>query len=265
MLKRFLARMRAITISLLVFASFVNASDLKIDKIRFEEALKENRVGERNRILEGILSDLIDQLRDIMVNGTENIPVLDPLRIGEIEVGESIFETPKSFIKIGETRVDNLSTFVFDTLNIAVEGIILQRYILSFDTHIPEINVNTNGYDMNFVVMGGQVFGSGAMSVNIVKPRIKGRLSTSLRINNGMFLTINDCEIQVSLGDFQPTITGMWNSEVASSFVSRFLGNLVPELMTFFKYEINQILSDAVKTIGNEILKDINVIDLIRP
>ncbi|CAK1548711.1 unnamed protein product [Leptosia nina] len=256
--------MRAIAVVIMIFTSATLATDPQIDRTMLKEAFnKDNNVELRNRLLEGVLNDLIEQIRTLMRNGSENFPVLDPLQIGAVEIDELLIGSPGAYIRVGETVVENLSAFVFDTLRFAIEGIIFQRYVLTFDVHIPEISAASSSYDLSFKILGGDVYGNGVMNLKIVRPRVRGVIGTSLRIENGVFLNINDCEISVSLGDFKPVITGLWNNTIASDFISRFFGNLIPELMSTFETEINQTLSIIVKTVGNEILKDINIIDLI--
>ncbi|XP_045507256.1 uncharacterized protein LOC123703382 [Colias croceus] len=249
---------------ILVLAVLSSASNLQIDKAKFNEALKANRNGANNRIIESIVLDLLEQIRELMRNGSGDIPVLDPLNVGSINVDENLIGIPGSFIELNNLTVSNLSDFDVD-LGFVTEGIIFQRYTITLDAHIPEINLDTSSYDMYLKIFGGEVYGKGDMKLKIKMPRLHGVIKAALTTNNGISLILNECDLAIGLGSFEPEITGFWGSETSSAFISAFLKNLIPELLDFFENDINEFLSQTVLTVGNEILKDLDLIDLIRP
>ncbi|CAH0722928.1 unnamed protein product, partial [Brenthis ino] len=160
--------------------------------------------------------------------------------------------------------VRDISTFEMEHIELTLIVAWLQRYKLDFDLSIPAVNVNAESYDMWLKIFGGEIYGKGDMSLQVVKPRIKGHVVVGPRITSeGIFINILECHISIGLDDFKIVIKGMFNNEASSEFVSEFLRNLTVEMIDFFEEEISKILSAIVLTVGNIILADINLRDII--
>ncbi|CAH2218414.1 jg17222, partial [Pararge aegeria aegeria] len=99
--------------------------------------------------------------------------------------------------------------------------------------------------------------------LKIVNPRVKGHVVVALRQDNGVFVTITSCRISFGLESFEPVITGMFNDEASSQFVSRFLSNLVTELLDFFEEDVTNFISTTVRVVGNRILADLDLGSLL--
>ncbi|OWR54452.1 hypothetical protein KGM_208671 [Danaus plexippus plexippus] len=232
--------------------SHYNADDLK------EELASSNY--EKNGPIESIILELLERFRQIMRNGTESLPVLDPIVIKEISLGDKTIPN-SGYVLINDLVIKDISTFEVERLQLSFVWI---RPRLDFNFVIPAVSVNTSSYDLFFNVFGGNIYGKGDMQLVIDKPRIFGHFILGVRITvEGIFLRIEECRIQVGLEAFRPMITGMFEDQAISDFIAAFLRNLIPELLEFFEKDIADTLSLVVLFVGNLILAEVNIGDLI--
>ncbi|XP_032513050.2 uncharacterized protein LOC116767013 [Danaus plexippus] len=230
--------------------SHYNADDLK------EQLASSNY--EKNGPIESIILELLERFRQIMRNGTESLPVLDPIVIKEISLGDKTIPN-SGYVLINDLVIKDISTFEVERLQV-----LLFRRRLDFNFVIPAASVNTSSYDLFFNVFGGNIYGKGDMQLVIDKPRIFGYFILGFRITGkGIFLRIEECRIQIGLEAFRPMITGMFEDQAISDFIAAFLRNLIPELLEFFEKDIADTLSLVVLFVGNLILAEVNIGDLI--
>ncbi|VVC97564.1 unnamed protein product [Leptidea sinapis] len=251
-------------IVIFALAVFSIASGVPVTTKHVEEILMTSSHDLRNRFLGDILRNVLEAVRDIMKNGSGSIPVLDPLQIESLRVDEDLIGIPGVYISLG-MNVENLSTFVVDTMDVHLESLLAQRYRIEFEGYIPEVNANANRYSMDVNINNMAIKGNGGMKLKVTQPKLKGTLVVSLSMNNGIYLTIRDCTLAFSLDTFEPEITGLFENAVSSQLVSSFLKSLVPELMVAYENDINQFLSEAVLTYGNMFLQDFDLGSLLNP
>ncbi|XP_045457145.1 uncharacterized protein LOC123667232 [Melitaea cinxia] len=160
-------------------------------------------VGSRNGPIESIILGLLENLRSLLLNGSDNFPVLDPFFIENINIDGGVIGLHNSYITINDLWVRNLASFEMEEIQFRIESLILQRYRLDFNLVIPVINVNASNYDMHLNVLGGEVFGKGDMSLNIVNTRVNGHVVVGIRSNvNGTFLFMHECRISFGMDSF---------------------------------------------------------------
>ncbi|CAH2099520.1 unnamed protein product [Euphydryas editha] len=244
----------------LLFLGLASSSPLASNKnvnlpSSLKEVLETAEVGSRVGLIEGIILEILEELRNLMLNGSDNFPVLDPIYIENVHIDGEVISMPNSFITIKDLWIRNITSFEMEEIQFSVDSLLFQRFRLAFNLVIPVINVNADNYDMFLNVFGGQVYGTGDMSLQIVNTRVRGHVVVGLRSDaNGTYLLIHESRISFGMDSFDPTITGMFNNEASSIFVSNFLRNLVREMLDFFEEEITNILSTVVVLVGNIIL-----------
>ncbi|XP_069365915.1 uncharacterized protein [Maniola hyperantus] len=220
-------------------------------------------VGERNGPIETVILNLLESVRQLMIDGTDTIPPLDPLVVGRIHLDDETLPLPGAFVTLNDMIVRGISSFRVDDLRLSMASLIPLRQRLDFDVVIPAIDVETSSYALFMRIFGGDIYGKGDMKLNITNTRVKGHVTVALRRENGLFVTITACRISFKLDSFEPVITGMFNDEASSEFVSRFLANLIPEMLTYFEESITNFLSATVLRIGNLILAELDLGSLL--
>ncbi|KAJ0181416.1 hypothetical protein K1T71_003501 [Dendrolimus kikuchii] len=207
----------------------------------------------RDSFLEGLIRDLIEEFRDMMIAGTDTIPVLDPFNLDQLTIDD--IPSPGARVILNDVVVDHLSTFVINDLSVSTVSLILQRYAIEVDLTIPELDAKVGNYDLLINAMGFNVFGNGKANVKVVNPRVIATITAGLRISiSGISVNLIDCKIKFSLDGFEPDITGLFNDDPSSSFVSAVLRHLVPDLVKVYEDDINDFLSELVFDILNDLL-----------
>ncbi|XP_030032236.2 uncharacterized protein LOC115448813 [Manduca sexta] len=256
--------MRVLCFTLAVFGMVVALPVPTTKTDRLKQILSEPYSPNRNAALENLILGLIEELRETMLNGSDDIPVLDPLEIDHILIDDEILPFPGSKVTINDLNVKKLATFEVNDLTVRRTSLILQRYRIQLDGEVPVIDVDVGNYDVLVNAMGFNIFGNGDAKIKVIQPRIKVDLLVAPRISiSGIFLNLLECDIKFSLRDFQPNITGMFHDNAVSAFVSLFLQNLVGDLLELYEDDINKFLSTTIHEAANEILKDLNLISIL--
>ncbi|KAJ8735056.1 hypothetical protein PYW08_014306 [Mythimna loreyi] len=233
-----------------------------VDLTKLKGALMKEDVLGRNSALENTVLNLLEDLRQTMLTGNDDVPVLDPLEIDNLHLDGEILPIPDSHVDIKDLRVQKLSTFVVDQLS--VNTLSLRRYRLEFNIQIPVLEALAAHYDLSLAVAGTNIFGNGDAKVDLIEPRVFGTLVLGPRITigSGLFLQITSSDVHLSLKGFESQINGLMNDPAMSDFINTFLKHFVPELLVLHEDEITKFLSDTVQEVGNDILRDINVFDI---
>ncbi|XP_063835765.1 uncharacterized protein LOC135084934 [Ostrinia nubilalis] len=245
-------------------------ADIKISptsESKLLRALSQSRENSRNSQLEQLILDLLETVRDIILNGSGVIPPLDPLNISQIDLDDEIIPFPGARVSLTDTVMSNLGTFVVDDLSVTMTSLLLQRYRIILVGRIPELEVEADKYDLDVSAMGVNVFGNGKLKLKIIDPKVTADLLVNLSIfgSNGLSLNVRECTVNFGLSAIEPEITGLLGHEGASDFVNLFLKDLVPTLVEFYEPEITSFLSETVHEIANDVLADLDLGDLIRP
>ncbi|XP_068628259.1 uncharacterized protein [Battus philenor] len=249
--------MRHLIIVLAAILAIASASPLKVDNFKEKILLADENA--RNTIIEQIVLSLFEEIRQAMVDGSGNIPVLDPFGIDEIYVDQNVISIIPGYVSIKDMIVKGLSTFVVNDLSINMAS--LQNIGFTIDGSIPLVDVDVGGYDLELTIYGGRIFGSGDGKFKIAEPRANVDLALSLSLSDGIFLQIRECRISVSLDSFDPEISGMFNDPVLNEFVNVFLKMFVEEGLVLFESEVTEFLSTNVMELGNRLLADLDLSD----
>ncbi|KAJ2943976.1 hypothetical protein O0L34_g8298 [Tuta absoluta] len=210
-----------------------------------------SNAGVRNSVLEELILGIIEGLRETMVTGTEDIPVLDPLVIDDLHLDLQELGLEESHITIRGAEVKYLSSFVIDDLSFTMTSILLQRYTLVVDGHIPILDIDADHYDLKVNALGTNIFGTGNAKIRVIKPRVKATIELNLSLLGGISITIRSSDVVFYLGGFEPQISGLFGQEMTDDFVNAFLKNILPELVEFYQVEISQVINSIVESIGS--------------
>lgn len=179
-------------------------------------------------LVESIILEALDLIRDLIVNGSEDIPVLDPFVLEFLEIGE-----PGTHLAIYDTTVEHLSTFLVPRLSVTSGGLVVMRIFVTFDGHIPHLDISVRDYNLDIAVGGITVFGQGAASLSFIEPRLEGQITLRVRAVGG--LEIEESDVRFHLRAFKSNIRGLLGDEAISDFFNAVFEYLIPDLVEFFK------------------------------
>ncbi|KAI8430315.1 hypothetical protein MSG28_000623 [Choristoneura fumiferana] len=97
----------------------------------------------RNSLLETQVLALLENLRELMLTGSDGVPILDPLEIEHLHVDEDFVGIPGARLTINQLLVKYASTFIVDRLSISLTSLIFQRYSVEFEAHLPILEAET--------------------------------------------------------------------------------------------------------------------------
>ncbi|XP_026324076.1 uncharacterized protein LOC113233248 [Hyposmocoma kahamanoa] len=246
---------------MLTVVGFVAA--LPVENVGVAEA--ERDVAPRNTIIENIILDIIENLRDLMINGSDDIPVLDPLKLDRVYLQLDNLGLENSHIEATDLVVTGLSTFEIDDFSFTPAPTVLQplRHAVVLDAYIPVIDIDAKNYDLSVIVVGFTIFGNGEAKLKVVEPRLKLNMMVNLGLIGGISLRILSAEARIGLVAFESGLTGVFNDDYLNDFINDFLGVFIPEVVEFFEDDISAIISPLIVQIGNDILDNIDIGDLL--
>ncbi|XP_026764370.2 uncharacterized protein LOC113522760 [Galleria mellonella] len=195
------------------------------------------------RFFENVIEELLESVREIILNGNEDIPVLDPFVIDHLDLDDETIPLPGARVTINDGTVKNLGTFIIDHLRTTTVVLVT---VIELEVHIPVIEVTADEYDLFLPVMDLTIFGKGDFNIQLVEPRVDINLRYAV-------LSGVSADVKVSLGSFEPQINGLFYDQAASDFVNLVLKLLVEDLLVEYEDDINTFLSDLV----GEILADV--------
>ncbi|CAH0698759.1 unnamed protein product [Spodoptera exigua] len=232
-----------------------------VDVTKFNQIQLNEDAAFRNSILENAILQALEGLRKDMVQGTNDIPVLDPLEVEHLQLNEELLTLPGSHVTLKDLVVTKLSTFVVDTLSVTSETLLPLRYRITFDIRIPVLVAEADNYDLKIIAQGLNIFGNGDAKVTLIEPKVHGHLilSPRLTIGSGLYYSITTSNVNFSLKGFDSNINGLMNDPGMSEFINTFLKHFVPDAVVVYHDDITKILSETVMEVGNELLKDLNL------
>ncbi|KAI8430314.1 hypothetical protein MSG28_000622 [Choristoneura fumiferana] len=201
------------------------------------------------------LPNALNNLRELMLTGSDGVPILDPLEIEHLHVDEDFVGIPGARLTINQLLVKYASTFIVDRLSISLTSLIFQRYSVEFEAHLPILEAETGEYDLFIPVLDLNIFGKGDGK----NYRGIGRTLPDLLLALEVFVII----LKKILLHFFSALNGLFNHDGASDFANSFLSHLVPELLDFYEEDISAFLSPLIQDIANEALRDVSIGDLL--
>ncbi|XP_045507616.1 uncharacterized protein LOC123703577 [Colias croceus] len=199
-------------------------------------------MNKEQRLVTGVIRDIIQEIRKFIQENN-----LDPLLIDRAEYNYNIplFLNVRLFVE--DLTFVGASNIRFNNLDYSV---LLNR--LRFDIELPllgleignsgvEANILGNEYDINF---------KGSSSISRI------RLSGEVRVNVGIIsgISIRSMEIKFSLGGITSDLNLILFGDDLSPELNHLLNHVIPVALKTYENEINQLLTDVIRTIADFIL-----------
>lgn len=209
------------------------------------------------------MNTISDQLNATLEKFRENMPCgypevgIPPLAPWNIDHFDANIETDRlranGFFK--NVRIDGLNTFQTRQLHF---GIITLRIQFSF--LFPAIDVagfyNLDGEAAGFPFRGSGPFTATAFDVSIVG---NARMGVT-----GGFLEMREFALSILMPRFNFNFEGLVSDEgLTQDFINQVLERLLPELISMHQEAISDAIHDVVMPIGNQILNNLTVQDLL--
>ncbi|KOB77135.1 hypothetical protein OBRU01_04590 [Operophtera brumata] len=169
---------------------------------------------------------------------------LDPLYV-EKEATEYALPVPVLFNLSGD-----LEEFLFTGLsNIVVHNInysiITNR--LTFDIRLPLIELSLGKAVKDVTVFGSRVESYASGRLAVVGIRLTGNVRVSIGIITG--ISIRSIDLDFSLGGIESELKIMTHGKDFSEPINRFLGEIIPGVLTEYSKEINELLEIVAKDV----------------
>ncbi|RVE52048.1 hypothetical protein evm_003326 [Chilo suppressalis] len=259
------------TVWILLTAAVVTVSPASIntnvaDEINFDERIIEESIlikgkQPRNNIIEGVLWGLIEDLRNVILNGNEEIPPLDPLIIEHVSLTDEDIPLPGVKLDLSGVTVTNLASFVIEEMSVTLSSLLLQRFRVQINGRIPSLDAVADHYDIDVSAMGFNLFGAGDAKVKLINPALRIDMLVALRVNiiQGISLNLLETTAQFNLEAFRSEINGIFNDDYVSAFINVFLEDFVPSALQAYEVEINEFISEIVHDIVSDIFDNLDL------
>ncbi|KAJ8733932.1 hypothetical protein PYW07_014483 [Mythimna separata] len=212
--------------------------------------------GQGRSLVADAIADLIEGFRDVVINGNDDIPPLDPLVIPVI--GPFDFQAPATTasVTINDFRKEGLRWYVLDKIT-------FNAIRLSFAAHItiPWITV-TGTYDARARL--GLITHRAGGGFRVFAHRIEVGLDMRVGTNIlGGHLFLRELDIRIDIHDTHIQLHGMTGSSIINAFINNYVQNLTQELIQSEMENVSKMLSEELFDVINEILKDYTINDIL--
>uniref|UniRef100_A0A2A4JDD6 Lipid-binding serum glycoprotein N-terminal domain-containing protein n=1 Tax=Heliothis virescens TaxID=7102 RepID=A0A2A4JDD6_HELVI len=218
-----------------------------------EQATQERQ--SRNLVTD-VIKDMVEDFRNVVINGNENLPPLDPLVIPVIGPFEYKAPATVAEVTINDFRTEGLRWYVLDSVT-------FNAIRLSFGVHItiPWITV-TGSYDARARL--GLLSHRAGGNFRVFAHRIE--FGMDLRVGTNLFgghLTLRELDIKIDIHDTHIQISGMTGSSIINSFINSLVQNVSQELIQSEMENVSKMLSEELFDIINDVLKDYTISDIL--
>ncbi|KAL0850034.1 hypothetical protein ABMA28_011941 [Loxostege sticticalis] len=256
--------MRVAFLVLLSLLAFTNAGPAIQNNLEFgdELSLEDNVVGfyntleyqQRSLIAETIRNTL-EGFRDVVINGNDVVPVLDPFVIDHI--GPFLYTNTgvRGEGNVRNLRVEGLKWYLVDRVNFNAF-----RLTLGVQITVPWI-ITTADYDARASVAffthnaGGNI----RVFVNRLVVSVDLRLGTNIF---GGSLFLRQLDIKLDIHDTHIQLTGMFGSSLVNNFISSMVQSVTQEVIQSQLETVSQTVSEQLFDVINEFLKDFTIADI---
>ncbi|KAH9634158.1 hypothetical protein HF086_001360 [Spodoptera exigua] len=208
------------------------------------------------RLVTDAIAQLIEDFRDVVINGNDDVPPLDPLEIPVI--GPFDYKAPATTaqVTVNNFRMEGLRWYVLDTIT-------FNPIRLAFGAHItiPWITV-TGTYDARarLGLLSHRAGGNFRIFAHRIEVGLDMRVGTNLF---GGHLILRELNIKIDIHDTHIQISGMTGSNVINSFINGMIQNITQDLIQSEMENVSQMLSEELFDIINEVLKDYTIADIM--
>ncbi|KAM3966818.1 uncharacterized protein ACR2FA_012356 [Aphomia sociella] len=208
-------------------------------------------------LFEDIIKNLLEDFRDIVINGNENLPPLDPLKVDHLGPFAVTATGIRATANIYNLNIEGLRWFVIDDVSFNA-----LRLTLGVHVTLPWLTV-TGSYDAQArlaLLLTHKAGGNFRIFVNRLEVGVDLRLGTNILAGH---LTLRELDIKIDIHDTLIQIDGMTGSTIINNFISNLVQSITQDVIQSEVQNLGQLLSDSLFEPINEILKDFTLNDIL--
>ncbi|XP_075983510.1 uncharacterized protein LOC142981456 [Anticarsia gemmatalis] len=208
------------------------------------------------RLISGAIAEILEEFRDIVINGRDDVPPLDPLVIPIIGPFEYRTVGVVAEGQINNFRMEGLRWFVADRINVNAA-----RLTFGITLTVPWLTI-TGSYDARarVALISHRAGGNIRIFANRIDIDLDMRMGTN--IFGGGHLVLRELNIKIDIHDTQINITGMTGSALINNFISATIQNVSQEIIQNEMENVSRIISEELFDVINDVLKDFTVSDI---
>ncbi|KAF9415185.1 hypothetical protein HW555_007061 [Spodoptera exigua] len=206
------------------------------------------------RLVTDAIAQLIEDFRDVVINGNDDVPPLDPLEIPVI--GPFDYKAPATTaqVTVNNFRMEGLRWYVLDTIHLQPDPTGFRRahhYPLDYCTYDARARLG---------LLSHRAGGNFRVFAHRIEVGLDMRVGTNLF---GGHLILRELNIKIDIHDTHIQISGMTGSNVINSFINGMIQNITQDLIQSEMENVSQMLSEELFDIINEVLKDYTIADIM--
>ncbi|XP_049697804.2 uncharacterized protein LOC110371440 isoform X1 [Helicoverpa armigera] len=211
---------------------------------------------ESRNIVTDAIKDMVEGFRDVVINGNDDLPPLDPLVVPVIGPFEYKAPATVAEVTVNDFRAEGLRWYVLDSVT-------FNAIRLSFGVHvtIPWITV-TGSYDARarLGLLSHRAGGNFRIFAHRIEFGMDMRLGTNLF---GGHLILRELDIKIDIHDTHIQIHGMTGSSIINSFINGLVQSVSQELIQSEMENVSKMISEELFDVINEVLKDYTINDIL--
>ncbi|XP_035430116.2 uncharacterized protein LOC118262681 [Spodoptera frugiperda] len=210
----------------------------------------------QTRLVADAIAQVIEDFRDVVINGNDNLPPLDPLEIPVI--GPFDFKAPATTaqVTVNNFRMEGLQWYVLDSIN-------FNAIRLAFGAHVTIPWVTSTGTYEARARLGLLTHKAGG-NFRIFAHRIE--VGLDIRVGTKLFggtLYLRELNIKIDIHDTHIQIHGMTGSNIINGFINGFIQNITQDIIQSEMENVSQALSEELFDVINDALKDFTINDIM--
>ncbi|XP_059049429.1 uncharacterized protein LOC131844533 [Achroia grisella] len=209
-----------------------------------------------NRILEDLIINILEVFRDIVINGNDYIPPLDPLEIEHIGPFQFSVTGLRVTANIRDLRSEGLRWYVIDTVSFNPI-----RLTVGVHVTLPWFSVACR-YDVEtrILLVRHRAAGNFRLFIHRIEVGVDLRMGTNLV---GGYLTLRELEIKIDVHDTLVHIDGMTGSKLINRFISNLVQSISQDIVQKHIDSLGDFLSVVLFDVINDILQDYTINDIL--
>lgn len=196
-------------------------------------------------LLEDLIINLLEVFRDIVINGNDFLPPLDPLVIDQVGPFELSVTGVRASATIRDIRAEGLRWYVIDRVS-------FNPIRLTVSVHVTQpwfslsCRYNTQA---RILLVRHRAAGNFRLFVHRIEVGVDVRLGTNLL---GGYLTLRELNIKIDIHDTLVHVDGMTGSRLINRFISNLVQNISQDLVQKHVDSVGDILSSVLFDVINE-------------
>ncbi|CAH1643362.1 unnamed protein product [Spodoptera littoralis] len=210
----------------------------------------------QTRLVTDAIAQMIEDFRDVVINGNDDLPPLDPLEVPVI--GPFDYKAPATTaqVTVNNFRMEGLQWYVLDSIT-------FNAIRLAFGAHITIPWITATGtYDARARI--GLLSHRAGGNFRIFAHRIE--VGLDMRVGTNLFgghLFLRELNIKIDIHDTHIQIHGMTGSNIINGFINGMIQNITQDLIQSEMENVSQMISEELFDVINDVLKDFTINDIM--